>query len=128
MRVEVNGSVYGMNSKEFREVLKIASDAVPFGIYAICKSQLAILLNEKYSDKEELKKAVAEYSSKGFKVYYNNGKWQKKVYYIEFCAGHVPDGISVVCVYDKCKTDKNGSVIYNKEKSDFLREHYSVVI
>ena len=58
MIVEINGSVYGMNFKEFKEVLKIASDAIPFGIYAISKGQLAILLKEKYNNKKELKKAV----------------------------------------------------------------------
>lgn len=71
MIVEINGSVYGMNFKEFKEVLKIASDAIPFGIYAISKGKLAILLKEKYNNKKELKKAVTEYSGNGFKVYYN---------------------------------------------------------
>ena len=77
MRVEINGSVYGMNFKEFKEVLKIASDAIPFGIYAIRKGQLAILLKEKCNNKKELKKAVTEYSGNGFKVYYNIAEMTK---------------------------------------------------
>ena len=72
MIVEINGSVYGMNFKEFKEVLNIASDAIPFGIYAISKGQLAILLKEKYNNKKELKKAVTEYSGNGSEEAYGS--------------------------------------------------------
>lgn len=78
--------------------------------------------------KKSRNKIIIKTRKGGFTKIYANGKWQKKVYNIDFHAGITSDGISVVCDYDKYKTDKNGSVIYNKEKSDFLREHCSVVI
>ena len=71
MKVNVGGSLYEMGDEQFKGVLKIASKAIPFGIYAISKKGMAILLKETYSTHEELKKAVSCYAMKGFKVYYN---------------------------------------------------------
>lgn len=71
MIVNIDESVYSMTKKQFDGVLKVASKEIPFGIYAISKRNIAILLREKYLTKEELKKSVAEYASHGFKVYYN---------------------------------------------------------
>lgn len=71
MKLTVGNSVYEMNDKQFKGVLKIASKAISFGIYAISKKGMAILLKETYSTNKELKKAVSDYAMKGFKVYYN---------------------------------------------------------
>lgn len=71
MKVNVGDSLYEMGDEQFKGVLKIASKAIPFGIYAIRKKGVAILLKETYSTNEELKKAVSGYAMKGFKVYYN---------------------------------------------------------
>lgn len=71
MKVNVGDSLYEMGNEQFKGVLKIASKAIPFGIYAIRKKGVAILLKETYSTNEELKKAVSGYAMKGFKVYYN---------------------------------------------------------
>ena len=71
MKVNVGDSLYEMGDEQFKGVLKIASKAIPFGIYAISKTGMAILLKETYSTHEELKKAVSGYAMKGFKVYYN---------------------------------------------------------
>nr|DAF82217.1 MAG TPA: hypothetical protein [Caudoviricetes sp.] len=71
MKVNVGDSLYEMGDEQFKGVLKIASKAIPFGIYAISKKGVAILLKETYSTHEELKKAVSGYAMKGFKVYYN---------------------------------------------------------
>ena len=71
MIVNIDASVYTMNRKGFRGVLKIASKAVKFGIYAVVKDDKAIMLNEKYEDIGSLKNAVAEYKKHGFKVYWN---------------------------------------------------------
>jgi hypothetical protein len=71
MKVNVGDSLYEMGDKQFKGVLKIASKAIPFGIYAIRKKGIAILLKETHSNHEELKKAVSGYEMKGFKVYYN---------------------------------------------------------
>ena len=71
MKVNVGESLYEMGDKQFKGVLKIASQAIPFGIYAIRKKSIAIFLKETHSTHEELKKAVSGYAMKGFKVYYN---------------------------------------------------------
>lgn len=71
MKVNVGDSLYEMGNEQFKGVLKIASKAIPFGIYAVSKKGIAILLKETYSNHEDLKKAVSDYAMKGFKVYYN---------------------------------------------------------
>jgi hypothetical protein len=71
MKLTVGNSVYEMKTEQLKVVLHIASKQVPFGIYAISKKGVAILLKEAYSTNEELKKAVSDYAVKGFKVYYN---------------------------------------------------------
>nr|DAM90482.1 MAG TPA: hypothetical protein [Caudoviricetes sp.] len=71
MKLTVGNSVYEMKTEQLKAVLHVASKQVPFGIYAISKKGMAILLKETYSTNEELKKAVSDYAMKGFKVYYN---------------------------------------------------------
>lgn len=71
MRVNVGDNLYEMGNEQFEGVLKIASKEIPFGIYAVSRKGVAILLKETYSTHEELKKAVSSYAMKGFKVYYN---------------------------------------------------------
>lgn len=49
---------------------------------------------------------------------------QKKVCVIDYraeCSNK--DGIKVTCEFDKLKTDKNGSAIYDEGKKDFVKEH-----
>lgn len=58
MRVEIKGNVYGMSRKEYKQFLKIASKAIPCGIYAAEKGSTAIMLNEKYGSIEDLRKSV----------------------------------------------------------------------
>lgn len=79
MRVEIKGNVYGMSRKEYKQFLKIASKAIPCGIYAAEKGSTAIMLNEKYDNVQDLRKSVSEYKLKGFKVYYNDKNNDKKV-------------------------------------------------
>ena len=71
MKVIVNESVYEMGRKECRGILKVASRQIPFGIYAVEKYGICELRKDKFDNKEELKKAVAKYAEKGFKVHYN---------------------------------------------------------
>ena len=71
MRVLLNNHLYDMDRKQFDGVLKVAKKAVKHGIYAVEKGGTAEMKKETYSNKEEHKKAVAEYKEKGFKVYYN---------------------------------------------------------
>lgn len=71
MKVLVNNSLYEMGRKEYRGVLKVASQQIPCGIYAIEKDGFCELRKDKFDSKEELKKTVAEYVVKEFKVHYN---------------------------------------------------------
>ena len=71
MKVIIGRSVYEMNRKQLRGVLKAASCLIPFGIYAVQKGDVCELRKDKFENAEELKKAVGAYKEKGFKVYYN---------------------------------------------------------
>ena len=71
MKVIIGKSVYEMNRKQLRGVLKVASGLIPFGIYAVQKDDVCELRKDKFDNAEELKKAVGVYKEKGFKVYYN---------------------------------------------------------
>lgn len=71
MNVIIEKNVYGMNRKQLRGVLKIASGLIPVGIYAVQKDDVCELRKDKFDNSEELKKAVVAYKEKGFKVYYN---------------------------------------------------------
>lgn len=72
MKVIVNESIYEMGRKEYRGILKVASKQIPFGIYAVEKDGICELRKDKFDSKEKLKKSVAEYAEKGFKVHYNS--------------------------------------------------------
>lgn len=71
MNVIIEETLYGMNRKQLRGVLKAASSLIPFGIYAVQKDDVCELRKDKFDNAEELKKAVVAYKEKGFKVYYN---------------------------------------------------------
>lgn len=74
MLVNMGENVYEMNRRQYKEFLKTAKKCFPFGVYAIEKDNVAIMLNEKPKDAEDLKKQVGEYTAQGFKVHYNGGK------------------------------------------------------
>ena len=71
MNVIIGETLYGMNRKQLRGVLKAASSLIPFGIYAVQKDNVCELRKDEFENAEELKKAVEAYKEKGFKVYYN---------------------------------------------------------
>lgn len=72
MKVIVNESVYEMGRKVYRGVLKVASEQIPCGIYAVEKDGICELRKDTFENKEKLNKAIAEYTEKGFKVHYNS--------------------------------------------------------
>lgn len=71
MRVIIGDNIYEMNRKQFQAVLGVAKEAVGCGIYAVEKDGVAEMKKDIFDSNEELKKSVAEYESKGFKVHYN---------------------------------------------------------
>lgn len=71
MKVLLNGSLYGMNRKQLRSCLKVASKAVPCGIYAIEKDGLCEMRKDVFDNLTLLMERVSDYKEKGFKVHYN---------------------------------------------------------
>lgn len=71
MKVLLNESLYGMNRKQLRACLKVASKAVPCGIYAIEKDGLCEMRKDVFDNLTLLMESVEEYKGKGFKVHYN---------------------------------------------------------
>lgn len=73
MKVKVANKIYRMGKNEYQKILKVASDQVPFGIYAIEKNDYAELTNIKCMSMTQLKGFVRQYKTQGFKVYSNKG-------------------------------------------------------
>ena len=57
MKVIIGRSVYEMNRKQLRGVLKAASSLIPFGIYAVQKDDVCELRKDEFDNAEELKKS-----------------------------------------------------------------------
>lgn len=62
-----------MSRKEYQGLLKISSEQVKFGVYAVEKGDYAELLNKKCVSMAKLKELKRTYKQKGFKVYANGG-------------------------------------------------------
>lgn len=71
MKVLVGESILETNRTGLRAILIVASEQIPFGIYAVEKDGCCELRKDKFENKEELKKAIVEYEEKGFKAHYN---------------------------------------------------------
>lgn len=62
---------YQMSQEEYDGLLEIASEQVPFGIYAVEKQGYAELRNDKCKSITQLKKLIRQFKARGFKVYAN---------------------------------------------------------
>lgn len=71
MKVIVNNSVYDMTKEQADGVLKVASEQIPFGIYAVEKDGIVELRKDKCNSKTKLKRLGQQFKSKGFKVHFN---------------------------------------------------------
>ena len=78
--------------------------------------------------KKTRSKIIIKTRKGGYTKIYANGKWQKKVYNIDFHADCVGNGINISCVFDRYKTDKNEVQIYNVENNEFEVEHCTAII
>lgn len=67
--------MYRMSRKEYQGLLKVASEQVSFGIYAIEKGNYAEFRNDKCQSVTKLKEMTRAYKQQGFKVL-ANGKNQ----------------------------------------------------
>lgn len=63
--------MYSMSRKEYQGLLKIASEQVPFGIYALEKQGYAELRCDKCSSSTQFKAMIRQFKSQGFKVLSN---------------------------------------------------------
>lgn len=60
-----------VSREEYRKLLQMASELVPFGIYAIENAGYAELRNDKCQSVTQLKKLTRQFKAQGFKVYAN---------------------------------------------------------
>ena len=67
---------YRMSRKEFQGLLEVAKEQVPFGVYAVEKSDYAELKNDKCSSATQLKTLTRGFKAQGFKVLANKGAKQ----------------------------------------------------
>lgn len=72
MKVIVNRRAYRMNRIEFEGLLTVASEQVPFGIYALEKNGVGELRCDKCKSVSELKKLKRSFKLQGYKVYAND--------------------------------------------------------
>lgn len=72
-KVKVGPKLYEMGLKELNNLLKVASEQIPLGIYAVQKGNYVELCRDKCNSITELKKHKRAYKSNGFKVYANKG-------------------------------------------------------
>ena len=62
---------YKMSKEQYKGMLKLASEQVPNGIYAIEKNGYAELRRDRTESKTKLKELVRQFKQSGFKVYSN---------------------------------------------------------
>jgi len=63
--------MYQMSQKEYQGLLQIASEQVPFGIYAIEKQGYAELRADKCDSITQLKNLTRQFKAQGYKVHSN---------------------------------------------------------
>ena len=68
--------IYRMSREEYQGLLKVASEQVPFGIYAIEKKDYAELRCDKCESMSQLKALTRGFKTQGFKVLANKGTKQ----------------------------------------------------
>lgn len=68
--------IYRMNREEYQGLLKVASEQVPFGIYAVEKKNYAELRCDKCESMSQLKTLTRGFKEQGFRVLMNKGTKQ----------------------------------------------------
>lgn len=71
MEVKVANRIYRMSKEEYKGLLEVAKEQVPFGIYAVEKTGYAELQNLRCKSMTELKNLTRGFKQKGFKVLAN---------------------------------------------------------
>lgn len=73
MKVKVANRTYQINREKFKGLLQIASEQVPFGIYAVEKNDYAELRADHCKSITQLKELKRQFKAKGYKIYANGG-------------------------------------------------------
>ncbi|MEE0740782.1 MAG: hypothetical protein U0M21_00610 [Emergencia sp.] len=71
VRVKVGPNLYKMTEKELKGLLAVASEQIPFGIYAVKKGDYVELVRERCKTITQLKQRIRAYKAEGFGVYAN---------------------------------------------------------
>ena len=71
MKVKVMNRAFQKTPEEYRGLMQLASDQVPFGIYAIEKNHYAELRCDKCKSMTQLKNLTRQFKAQGFKVHAN---------------------------------------------------------
>ena len=73
MQVLVGKKTYQMSKEKYQGLLGIASEQVPFGVYAVEKQNYAELRVDHCKSITQLKSLKRQYKAQGFKVHANGG-------------------------------------------------------
>lgn len=65
MTVQMANKIYEMTAKQYKGFLEAVKGCLPVGIYAVEKDGLAVMMNEKPKDREDLRKQVEDFKKKG---------------------------------------------------------------
>lgn len=71
MKVIVGKRVYQMSKNKAMNLLRIASEQVPRGIYALEKNKIIEMRNDRCSSVTQVKNLKRQFKKAGFKVYAN---------------------------------------------------------
>lgn len=71
MRVKVMNRIHPMSRQEYKHLLTVASEQVPFGIYAVEKGDYAEIRLDRCQSMTQLKEHMRNLKQKGFKVFAN---------------------------------------------------------
>ena len=72
MQVIVMNHSYQMSWEKYQGLLKVASEQVPFGIYAVEKAGYAELRCDRCESMSQLKELTRKFKAQGFKVLANS--------------------------------------------------------
>lgn len=71
MKIIIDNSVYEMTKQQAEKTIKVASQYVPFGVYAVEKDGIIELRKDKCKTKKQINQLRTDFIKKGFKVYCN---------------------------------------------------------
>lgn len=71
MKVLVGKKVYQMTKNQAQNLLKIAKEQVPMGVYAIEKDKILEMRNDRCDSVTKVKSLKRQFKKAGFKVYAN---------------------------------------------------------